>query len=783
MRKREKELKGLSQLFCRISGALAMCVCASSVMAAQAPNPRSVASSAQTSRNSSKVISRSTTNRENGDVSVVSRGAVMRRTDNDTVSARTAKNTVARSGGLSRSAVGRSATVARSGAINARSGAGANVSRSAVPMSHKTARSASNVVNAGVGRLASGARATAVFSDVSKIGGGYAQCRESYATCMDQFCANANDTYRRCYCSSKFTEFRDTEAALDEAKVLLQRFEDNNLNAVDKTAAEVNAMYSATVGEAAIKNDVSGAQSILNEIGDLLSGKKKTKEEKTALDGLIDVGDIWGDGDSAFDIFASNDEPETVALEGLALYNQTHNQCLQVVGDACSNAATLNMTTSAYNIMINQDCNLYEKKINAQREAVMKTVRQAEKYLRDARLEEYRAHNSQDVNECISKVKNAILSDVACGENYNRCLDYSGKYINSTTGEPIYSPDLFELTGIINLDGSADVLGKNPNFDKFLEEKRMFATTALDSCRDLADVVWSEFKRSALIEIAQAQDEKIQQVKDSCVSTMAECYDNQSGQLKDMDTTTAQASGAISASAARAMCKEKVDACSNLYGGLKELQAFVNTVDSIKITEGCTDALTKYVQDELCAPAANETDRKYPWGCRDKKRTDIEDAIDLRKQVYCDVQDNTLNINIDKTVTSLVDSVIAELEVMYNTECDAVGGIWVEDDESGDSTYVRDSNYEQKFYSAVIGGMKKTSEDGVSTFGVCYANSLKIQCEMQNTATNGLAKYDEVAGKCVFEPDWYKNRCEFIGGYYENNTCYTKSDGTSTSNQ
>ena len=172
MRKREKELKGLSQLFCRISGVLAMFLCASSVMAAQAPNPRSGALSAQTSRNSSKVISRSTTNRENDDVSVVSRGAVMRRTDNDAVSARAAKNTVARSGGLSRSAVGRSATVARSGAINARSGAVPHVSRSALPMSHKTARSASNVVNAGVARLASGARATAVFSDVSKIGGG-----------------------------------------------------------------------------------------------------------------------------------------------------------------------------------------------------------------------------------------------------------------------------------------------------------------------------------------------------------------------------------------------------------------------------------------------------------------------------------------------------------------------------------------------------------------------------------------------------------------------------------
>ena len=51
--------------------------------------------------------------------------------------------------------------------------------------------------------------------------------------------------------------------------ILLAQFEDNNLNAVDKTAAEVDAMYSATIGEAAIKNDTSAAQSVLNEIGDL----------------------------------------------------------------------------------------------------------------------------------------------------------------------------------------------------------------------------------------------------------------------------------------------------------------------------------------------------------------------------------------------------------------------------------------------------------------------------------------------------------------------------------
>jgi hypothetical protein len=236
------------------------------------------------------------------------------------------------------------------------------------------------------------------------------------------------------------------------------------------------------------------------------------------------------------------------------------------VASACENDAVLSMATNSYNIMITQDCNAYEKKVNTQRKGVEDTVRQAEKYLREARLAEYRAHNSADVNECVGKVRNAITQDTACGTNYARCLDYSGAYISSATGEPIYSPRLFKLTELIKLDGSADVIGQNSDFNKFLDSKRMFAATALDSCRDQADIVWNEFKRSALIEIAQAQDEKIEQVKNTCVSTMAECYDTQSGALKDFSDQTAVAAGAVSAYAARQMCADKVLTCAALYG-------------------------------------------------------------------------------------------------------------------------------------------------------------------------------------------------------------------------
>lgn len=601
--------------------------------ASAADNPRSVSteSGARTSRAASRVVSRGAGNRVRTDDASTSRVAAQSK---KVIQGRGVDAGVHAPRSLARQSI---IGVTNRSAISAPRSAMTAISRAVVrPFGGATnARSAKRVSNAGFARAASTARATAVFSDISKIGGGYASCRESYATCMDQFCANANDTFRRCYCSEKFRDFRDTEDALDQAKVLLQQFEDNNLNAVDKSAAEVSAMYSATAGEAAIKTDVSGAQSLLNSIGDLLSGKKtklETPQTSTSgsmgimdLDFSTSMDDIWGGGG---DLFADNSSSATdmTALEGLSLYNTSNKQCVEIIGSNCENQAMLNMATSAYGIMIAQDCNMYEKNVEKKREQVKQAVRQAEKVLRDARLEEYRAHNSADVNECLTKVQNAIKTDVACGPNYERCLDYTGQYINISTGEPIYSPQLFDLTGIIRLDGSADVLESSPEFAAFLDERKMFATTALDSCRSIADTVWTEFKRVALIEIAQAQDEKIEEVKMSCVSTMAECYDRQAGALKSFDTTESQVTGAISAYAAKSMCEDKVAACANLYGcksSMKDgkvtvtescpLWAFVDAVDNVRVAEGCADGVQKYVND-LCTPSSG--DKGFPWNCR-----------------------------------------------------------------------------------------------------------------------------------------------------------------------
>ena len=368
-----------------------------------------------------------------------------------------------------------------------------------------------------------------------------------------------------------------------------------------------------------------------------------------SLDFSSDVGDVFGGGDifsGSSSIFGGGSGVDLTTLEGEDLFNHVHRQCSSMVADSCDGNAVANMAKSAYGIMISQDCNAYEKSVDAKRQQVQNTVRQAEKILREARLEEYRAHNSQDVNECLDKVRSAILTETACGPNYKRCLDYTGAYINQSTGDAIYTPRLFELENLILLESApsssganTDILSMNAGFNTFLDSRKMFATTALDTCRDKADLVWNEFKRAAIIEIAQAQDEKIEEVKNSCVETMRDCYDTQSNALKSFDNNTAQETGAISAYAARQMCADKVTACAALYSkggtacsfdgngklkqaedgntaqrcGLAALLDFVDTVDTVRIAEGCETAITTHLE-KLCTPTSG--DMGYPWNCR-----------------------------------------------------------------------------------------------------------------------------------------------------------------------
>ena len=701
---------------------------------------------------------------------------------------------------------------------------GGNVARSASKSAMARSGTKQKISSANLSRAGT-ARATAVFNDVSRISSGYSNCRDAYATCMDQLCANANDTYRRCFCSDRFMNFRDTSDKIDRALDMLAEFQNVNLDAVNKSAAEVNAMYTATAGEEAIKRDTSASQKLLDSISDILSGKTSTYQPRgggvvNSSLGVLDLsafstggeGDVFGSSSSVFDTNSLlrggySGYTDISTLEGADLYNAAVQQCSQITRESCSGDAMFNLARSAYSILVTQDCNAYEKNINAKKASLEDTVRTAEKYLREARLNEYRAHNSADMNACLTAVESAVRRPNACGENYERCLDYTGLYINPATGEARYSKALFGLNSLIRLDGTADVLGNNPDFDKFLDDKKAFAESALDTCRGIADDVWMEFKRIALIQISQAQDDKIEEVKDSCVSVMKECYDTQTGALNDFAGDTQSANRAIATVTARGMCKDRVQACAALYGdvdgcvyndktkklsaasnktcGLQSLLGFVDSVDSIKFAKGCEEGLRDYVQ-ETCAPVSGDSGHSYPWGCRNWSPEKLHNELTRVAATRCasDGMDSDDSIatnskfstNTEPTVNKIVADITEEISTMLSDECDKLDGVWNRVMMVGGAPVAEDYPGEtllKQFYTSIF----NNDIAGGADYGKCHENTEMAQCLKYNeeSAEKKMATFDKTTQTCIFSDEWYENKCRLIGGIYENSMCYVRN--------
>lgn len=530
-------------------------------------------------------------------------------------SGRTKNTTVNRTSGTSRTNTRSATTTARNATTTVNRATGA-VSRSATQP--KTARSAAttsaqkNIVS--VSRSATQpktARAASVTATTNTFGTGYNSCRDAYFTCMDQFCAKQNESYRRCVCSSRLTEIQSRERALGVAADSLIDFKNLNIDVIPKTAAEVKAMLTATTGEAVATNkkDKSAAAAQLEGISDVLS---KTKQSALSTQGKLDIaGDInaiWSTTDLAGGANIAN-------LTGEALYNAVHAQCAEIMTSYCPSTSTQNMVISAYGMYIENDCSALINALDKKLLTANSTIRETEREMQNARLENYNAHNAASINDCIASVRNDITADTACGPDFVHCLDVSGRYLNRDTGEPIYTPDFYQLESSVSLTG--DILNNQTNrmIVAELKNKRKYAENSLKTCTDLSDSVWDEFMRQAIREIYQGQQERIRQVKDECLNVVNKCYDEQSKSLKDFSNVKDQLLLGQRLELSEEMCRDKLSACSNLYGSMDLLVTAMHNITNQKIAKECRVTLEEYAAD-LCAIPSNDTLHAYPYSCR-----------------------------------------------------------------------------------------------------------------------------------------------------------------------
>jgi len=521
------------------------------------------------------------------------------RSDSDTTTARQTTNRSAKNA-TNRSTVSRSATQQNK---TTRSATKTVSARSATA---RTAIARSTTANKRVSRAATNSVATRTF------GNNYVACRDAYFTCMDQFCANQNDTYRRCVCSSRLQQIQDQEKLLSQTSTSLQDFHDFNIDAISKTAAEVKAMQTASAGEQGIKEDKSNSATTLKNIKSVLANSKQSAlSTGGTLDIAGDIKSIWKTTDliRGYDI---------ATLSGEALYNAVNSQCSAIVSEQCS-ASDLKMIASAYGMYIENDCELLATNVKNKTTNANAAIRTSRHEMQDARLENYDAHNALSINDCIAKVRQDITADTACGTNYVHCLDITGKYLNITTGEPIYSTDFYQLENQLSLSGDVLKNSKNSAFVNALNKKQKFAQISLDACRDVSSNVWDEFLRQALVEIYQGQQGRVQNVKKECLQVVNQCYLNKSEILKDFADDASTIASRQTLELSEELCADKLNTCSNLYGGGPEgLDLLVSTMAKITdttIAQECPVLLKQYAE-EICAVPTNDTLHSYPYGCR-----------------------------------------------------------------------------------------------------------------------------------------------------------------------
>ena len=503
--------------------------------------------------------------------------------------------------------------------INARTGV-ARVAR--------TGRTATNprgaITTAAMGRVASRAAtnrtatargATTQTIPTNTFDEKYHNCYAAYFSCMDQFCANLDDHYRRCICSSKLDTVKTRENALSQTSTQLQDFKDLNIDAILKTPAEVKAMLTASEGETKLAStrDNSASNKKLTAIGDVLK-KAKTNSLSTAgtLDIAGDIGQIWNTTDIVSGANISN-------LTGEPLYNAVHAQCAELVMPTCTSMTTLNMVASAYGMYIENDCAILLTALEKQSITANAAIRETNREMNAARLENYDAHNSTAINECIAGVRADITADTACGANYIHCLDLTGLYLDRATGNPIYSKNFYKLNDQISLSGNILTNSINAKLVTELNAKRKFAEHTLETCRDIADTVWDEYLRQAITEIYQGQQSRIQQVKNECMDVVNTCYDTKTSQLRDYSNIEEQMLLGTRLELSEEQCSEKLETCSNLYGGgpngLERLVAEMRNIVNKKIAQNCLGTLRDYAK-KLCRVPTSDTTHEYPYGCR-----------------------------------------------------------------------------------------------------------------------------------------------------------------------
>ncbi len=392
----------------------------------------------------------------------------------------------------------------------------------------------------------------------------YSKCRDVFNNCMDEFCANKDSELKRCACSVRHSEFKTSKENLNAVEDRLLDFSQRLLT-VNMDKEDALAINQATAGEQAYTTkDTSESKKMLDKISQKLN--------TTFNDNNFGLGAVSYslNIDSAFDNIDSLSGASTTTKIGTALYVAALPVCREMAAEVCSNDE-LAIAENSYQLLIEQDCNTVAKTYQAKADQARAKVLESGALLDMSRLDIHQKRNSDDMLTCKNKMLNMLTDSTVCGEKLFKCLDTTGHFINPATGKAILTTDLHLLQNTI-VRPTGDMTWKqvpeNLKYVTFLNTKKDYLKPAMENCQDIADVVWDGFLDDALAQIKLAQNEKLEEVRQSCTTLTAECINAANKTISDFDARALSIFGITADKTANAMCRDVLESCGALLGNI-----------------------------------------------------------------------------------------------------------------------------------------------------------------------------------------------------------------------
>ena len=434
-------------------------------------------------------------------------------------------------------------------------------------------------------------------------------CKAQYTACMDNFCNVLDENQGRCSCSANLDNYAETEAALKQATEDLQDVA-QQIQYIGLTAEEVETLFSQTEAELQMQSTTDNSQlkNDLDKIKDMIvevqSGTSSSSSSGLTFDlsGLLDFT-IDSTGFDLTSLLGGGANTNSISNQrGEKLYDTAASRCKAAVLNSCqAQGVDITIITNAYDLEIDKACIAYERALTDSNDQMSSTVRNAKSVLQRARLLVAQQKNQYDLRGCVTELDNCMQDDFVCGDDYENCLDPSGKYIvngeivvGSEPGAPgdVTAPiyDAWRYTkedsgeevkydawGLSDKDNAVEAGNlsdyitatvtpdsaqtTSSNMSKFLQNKIGYhdnddgknygmCMSVLNRCQDITytesgnsteynpqNNVVKEFLNRTLVQIKSAQDSIMAEYAEDCITDVASCLAQNNYDPDDKSTT------------------------------------------------------------------------------------------------------------------------------------------------------------------------------------------------------------------------------------------------------